>query len=180
MYGIINKSIEELVTEQFGESRWQAVKQRCNLPIDFFISTEVYDDAITYQLAGAIAAELNISVDEVLFVFGEWWILKTVTEKYSGMLQSGGDNFMQFLINLPNFHQRVMMMYPQITPPEFAISDVEEKSICIHYHSKRKGLKVFVHGLLSGLAKSYKTDAVIEWIPGQQEAETHETFKVSW
>ena len=65
MYGIINKSIENLVKEKFGEEQWALVKKRSGVDIDFFISNEPYDDRITYQLASAISAELDIPLDQV-------------------------------------------------------------------------------------------------------------------
>jgi hypothetical protein len=50
MYGIVNKAIEELVKENFGEEKWELIKIRSGVDVEFFISNEPYDDAITYQL----------------------------------------------------------------------------------------------------------------------------------
>ena len=55
MYGIINKAIENLVVEKFGVEKWEIIKLKSGINIDFFLSNEPYDDAITYKLAGAIA-----------------------------------------------------------------------------------------------------------------------------
>jgi hypothetical protein len=66
-----------------------ADKKRSGIDIDFFISNEPYDDNITYQLAKAISEEMEMSLSDVLFVFGEWWILKTTNQKYGGIMQSG-------------------------------------------------------------------------------------------
>ena len=82
MYGIVNKSIEELVIENFGEEKWELIRKRSGIEVDYFISNEPYDDNITYLLAGAISEEMNVPLDKVLFLFGEWWILKTTKEKY--------------------------------------------------------------------------------------------------
>ncbi len=70
MYGIVNKAIEELVKENFGEEKWERVKQRSGVDVEFFISNEPYDDAITYQLAGAVAEETGLALREVLMAFG--------------------------------------------------------------------------------------------------------------
>ena len=69
MYGIVNKSIEELVISQFGEDKWQEVKKRSGIDVDFFISNEPYNDDITYKLAIAISETLGTTVDSVLFRF---------------------------------------------------------------------------------------------------------------
>jgi hypothetical protein len=180
MYGMVNKAMEELVIQNYGEPIWHAVLKRSGVEVDFFISNEPYDDAITYQLAGAIAAELQIPLADVLFVFGEWWILKTTQEKYGGLMRSGGQNLKEFLINLPQFHSHIMLMYPKLTPPEFRISDRTETSLNVHYLSKREGLGDFVKGLLSGLAKLYETDVDIEWRKNPDQGSTHEIFSVTW
>ncbi len=180
MYGIVNKSIEELVVHNFGADKWEAIKERSGIDVDFFVSSEPYDDAITYKLAGAVAEEMQISVTDVLKTFGEWWILKTGKEKYGGLMEAGGNNLREFLVNLPAFHTRIMLIYPKLTPPEFQVSDVEENSIQVHYYSKREGLKDFVEGLLQGLAKMYSTDVTIELLESRDAGHDHEIFKVNW
>ena len=180
MYGIINKSIEELVIENFGEDKWELIKTRSGIDVDYFISNEPYDDAITYSLAGAISDEMNVPLSQVLFLFGEWWILKTTNEKYGSLMKAGGSNLKMFLTNLPQFHNHIMLLYPKLTPPEFKVSDIEENSIHIHYHSKRKGLKDFVHGLLSGLGKMFETKVDVLLLECRDAGSNHEVFKVSW
>ena len=180
MYGIINKSIEELVIENFGEEKWELIKTRSGIDVDYFISNEPYDDAITYSLAGAISDEMNVPLSQVLFLFGEWWILKTTNEKYGSLMKAGGSNLKMFLTNLPQFHNHIMLLYPKLTPPEFKVSNIEENSIHIHYFSKREGLKDFVHGLLSGLGKMFQTQVDIILLESRDAGSNHEVFKVSW
>jgi hypothetical protein len=180
MYGIINKAIGDLVTKNFGEDKWLTVLEKSGIEEDFFISNEPYDDAITYKLAISVSETMNITVDEVLYAFGEWWILETIKSKYSGLLETGGKNLRDFLINLPSFHNHIMLMYPKLTPPEFKVSDLAEDSIQIHYFSKREGLQEFVSGLLTGLGKLYNCPAKIEHIDSKKNGNDHEIFKVSW
>lgn len=180
MYGIVNKAIEDLVKENFGIEVWQAVKTRSNITVDFFISNETYDDQITYQLAQAVADEMQMSLSEVLISFGEYWVLKTGRQKYGSLLEAGGSTLKEFLCNLPHFHNRIMLMYTHLTPPEFKISDVEERSVHLHYYSKREGLQDFVRGLIQGLGKMYNTPVIIELLQSRNEQADHEIFKVSW
>lgn len=180
MYGIVNKAIEDLVISNFGEEKWEAVKERSGVDVDFFISNEPYDDDITFKLAVAVGAEMNIPVSSVLQAFGEWWILKTGKEKYGGLMEAGGSSLREFLINLPVFHSRIMLIYPKLTPPEFKTSNIEAQSIHMHYFSKRQGLQEFVRGLFMGLGKMYSTVVEIELIQSRDDGSDHEVFKVSW
>lgn len=180
MYGIVNKSLEELVITHYGTEKWERIKQKSNINVEYFVSSLSYDDEITFTLAATIAEELNITVDDVLRLFGEWWILHTGKNHYGYLLESGGSDFKSFLLNLPSFHNRVMMMYPKLTPPEFKISDYHGDSLHLHYFSKRKGLTSFVFGLMDGLSKFFDTPITLQHIESIQGENTHEIIKITW
>lgn len=180
MYGIINKSIQELVEHKFGVEVWLTIKKKSKIDIDFFLSNEPYDDEITYQLASATAEELNISVDAVLETFGEWWVMDTTQKKYPGMVKSGGKNLREFLINMPHFHNRVMLVYPKLSPPEFKVSEISDNGLNLHYFSHRPGLAAFVQGVIQGLSLLYETPVVTKLIKSRIEGDSHEIFNINW
>ena len=180
MYGIINKAIQDLVINKFGEEEWESILESSDLDIDYFISNETYEDGITYKLIGTIAEKTNVPVSDLLYLFGEWWVIKVSKEKYGSLMESGGSSLREFLIHLPVFHNRIMLIYPKINAPEFRVSDVEDKSIHIHYFSERAGLKDFVHGILDGLGKMYNTPVKTELLESRDDGSDHEVFKVSW
>jgi hypothetical protein len=180
MYGIVNKSIEDLVVANFGREKWEIVHEKSGIDVDFFLSSEVYDDAITYQIATTLSEEMNMTLSQVLIAFGEWWVVRTTSEKYPGLMESGGKSLSDFLINLPNFHNRVMLVYPKLTPPEFKVSDVTNDGLHLHYHSKRVGLQDFVKGIIQGLSIVYKTPVTITLLQSRNEGSTHEIFKINW
>lgn len=180
MYGIVNKAIEDLVIEGFGQEKWDEVKKRSKVDVDFYLNNEPYDDSHTFQLAIAASEVLSLPLDDVLFAFGEYWVLKTGKEKYGHLMEAGGENLQEFLVNLPNFHNRIMLLFPKLMPPEFKISDIEENSLKVHYFSMREGLAVFVKGLLSGLSKMYNVKTEITMLQSRNEGANHEIFKISW
>ncbi len=180
MYGIVNKAIQGLVTEKFGVEAWEQIKEKSGVKHDTFLSNEAYPDEDTFKLAGAAAQHLNIGVKDVLVVFGEYWVLKTGMQHYGSLMRSGGNKLKEFLINLPNFHSRVMLIYPNITPPEFKISDVSENTLRVHYYSTRSGLTYFVYGLLQGLGKMYNTAVQIQLADEKEKGKDHDVFEVSW
>ena len=180
MYGIVNKAIEELVVFNFGQDKWEAIKLRSGVDVDYFISSEPYDDDLTFKLALAVSEEMNMTLSDVLIAFGEWWVVKTTKDKYGGLMEAGGDNLKEFLINLPLFHNRVMLIYPKLTPPEFKVSDVTENSIHLHYFSKREGLQEFVRGIIQGLGIMYHTPVTISLIQTRDAGSAHEIFCINW
>lgn len=180
MYGIVNKAIQELVELQFGEETWHKIHARSGVKEEYFISNEPYDDDVTYKLAVAVSEETGLSLEQVLIAFGEFWVLNTGQVKYGSLMKAGGDSLKEFLINLPNFHSRVMLYYPKLTPPEFRIGNVAERSVDVHYISARQGLQEFVRGLLQGLGKLYETPVEIKLMQSRNDGSNHEIFNVSW
>lgn len=180
MYGIVNKSIQDLVIANFGIEKWEIIREKSGIDVDFFISNEAYDDDITFKLALAVSEEMNMSINEVLVTFGEWWIIKTTKEKYSDLMESGGSNLKEFILNLPMFHNRVTLIYPKLSPPEFKVTDVTNSSLNLHYISSRIGFQEFVRGLIQGLAKRFDTKVVIELIQSRNNGSDHEIFKIIW
>lgn len=180
MYGIVNKAIQDLVTTNFGEEKWETILEKSGIKEDFFISSEAYDDDITFKLAIAVSEEMNMTLKDVLIAFGEWWVVKTTKEKYGGLMESGGATFKEFIVNLPLFHNRVMLIYPKLTPPEFKVSEISENSLNLHYFSKREGLQEFVRGLIQGLGIIFHTPVTIELLQTRDLGDSHEIFKIGW
>jgi hypothetical protein len=180
MYGIVNRALQEMISERYGEEKWEAVKSLCNIDIDYFISNEPYPDEISYKLVGAVSEEMKIPASEILYSLGQWWVLRTGKEKYGSLMEAGGDTLKEFLGNLPLFHSRVMLIYPNLTPPEFQVETLTDHSAIVHYFSQRMGLKDFVTGLLHGLGKMYNTPIETELLTSRNDGGTHEIFKVTW
>lgn len=182
MYGIVNKAIHGLIIENHGQDTWELIKSKSGVEIDFFLSNEPYDDEITYKLANAAAETLNTSVENVLVAFGEYWVNNTGKKSYGSLMKAGGSNLKEFLINLPNFHSRVMLIYPNLTPPEFIVSDIEENHLTLHYYSQRNGLTYFVYGLITGLGKMYNTPVSIDIIKTKdaEKKQDHDIFNINW
>lgn len=155
MYGMVNKSIEDMVVAHHGEDAWLEIKRSARVEQDIFISNEGYPDAITYQLVAAASAFTRTPPEKILFAFGEHWVLNTARKGYGPMLDAAGKTMDEFLGNLPRFHDRVALLYPKLVPPRFEVTDRTARSLRLHYISRRPGLTPFVSGLLSGIARMY-------------------------
>jgi hypothetical protein len=180
MYGIVNKAIRDLIVTDFGMDAWNAVKDRAGVDLEFFVSNEPYPDEISYRLVGAASEVLSMPTEDILVRFGEHWVIKTGAESYGSLLKSGGGSLREFLLNLPDFHARVALLYPQLQPPEFTCTDVTDDSLRLHYFTHRPGLTGFVFGLLRGLSKLYETPASIRLISSKAEGADHDIFDVNW
>lgn len=180
MYGMVNKAIEEMISLKHGEATFDAIRAKAKVDIEVFISNDPYPDEITYRLLNAAVEELGIPADRILQDFGRHWILETARRGYAALVDSNGRSFREFLLNLPNFHTRVAMIFPHLCPPRFECTDVTENSMRLHYHTHRPGLTDFVVGLLDGLAIMFKTKIDVSLIESKSEGADHDVFLVRW
>lgn len=177
---MVNKAVQELIICQHGEDAWQRILTRAEVEEEMFISNEPYPDDITYKLVDAASAVLEVTTAEILRTFGRWWILNTAIEGYGHFMKIGGHTLPEFLVNLPNFHTRIVLMFPQLNPPEFECTDVKPNSLRLHYHSHRRGLAPFVIGLLEGLGEMFKTQVSVHHVESLDTGAPHDVFRVGW
>lgn len=180
MYGLVNKAVEDMISDQFGDAKWGAIKAKAGVDVEAFVSNQPYPDEITYALVGAATQVLQVSQDELLIRLGKHWVLKTAAENYGPMMKSGGKNLREFLINLPNFHTRVAMLYPQLKPPLFTYSNLTNTSLMLHYHTHRPGLTMFVVGLVQGLGQYYNTPVQCDVADSKDAGGNHDVFAIRW
>jgi len=180
MYGLVNQAVQDLVVEAYGVDVWNNIKTEAGVDEEKFVSNQAYDDKVTYDLVGAASKILNAPAEDILKLFGEHWVLKTATQGYGDLMDAAGDSLGEFLAYLPNFHTRVRLIFPDLHPPSFKVSDVEEDRLILHYYSERDGLQPFVVGLIEGLGKRFETPATATYIKGRAEGEDHDEFLVTW
>lgn len=180
MYGMVNRAVEEMVLMHYDAATWEKIKAQAGVEVDAFISNDAYPDAMTYQLVAAAAACLDQPAGQILEAFGEHWVLITAQNGYGAMMDAGGRSLPEFLRNLPGFHARVSLIYPNLKPPRFQVSELTETSLHLHYYSHRSGLQPFVVGLIRGLAMRFATDVTIAVIASREQGADHDEFLVSW
>jgi hypothetical protein len=177
---MVNKSIEDMVVSAHGEEIWEQIKAKAGVDVEVFISSEGYSDELTYSLVSAASSVLGTPAEEVLEAFGIHWIMNTAQKGYGDMMAAGGSNLREFLLNLPQFHSRVSMIFPHLQPPGFACSEIQERSVRLHYMSSRGGLAPFVVGLLKGLSQLYKTPIEVQHMVNVSAGSAQDEFLVAW
>jgi hypothetical protein len=178
MYGIVNQAIQGLVTDNYGVSAWEKIRIKAGVDGGVFLASQLYDDDLTYALAASASEVLSIPVDDVLKAFGKYWVLNVGKEKYGTLMKSGGGNIIEFLRNLPNFHSRVMLIYPNAQPPEFKVDIVSENVVHLHYFSARMGLTSFMSGIIEGLSDFFGTPCSINHLKHNVTDINHDLFEI--
>ena len=162
MYGLVNRGISQLIRSQFGDDTWENILDRAGIDDDAFIAMDSYDDQITYDLVVAASDELKTPVPELLFAFGEYWILYTADEGYGSLLNLYDGDLVQFLGSLNGMHEQVKVNFPELVPPRFEVAVDDAGVIELSYFSTRAGLAPMVLGLLTGLGKKFQQELSVE------------------
>jgi hypothetical protein len=180
MYGLVNKAIQDMVCDRFGEETWEKIKQKAEIEESTFISMEAYPDDLTHRLVKAASMVLGLSASDIMQAFGEYWILYTAQEGYGEMMEMSGDNLPNFLQDLDNLHTRVGVIFPQLKPPSFDCSEMEEESLNLHYHSHREGLAPMVIGLVKGLGAKFDTEVEVTQTVNREQGADHDEFLIKY
>jgi hypothetical protein len=179
MYGIVNIALKDFVLDSFGAEKWDIIREKSGVDVDFSLTENAYSDSNIYKIAKATSTEMNLPVNQVLEQIGESVILTTKL-KFNGFMDARGRTLKDYLLNLPNFHNRIMLIYPELTPPDFRISNNTGNSLLVHYISKTQGIREFIRGYLKGLMKIFDETATIEFIQSKNDGRQQEIFKISW
>jgi hypothetical protein len=67
---------------------------------------------------------------------------------------------------------------PNLPPPTFECTDMEENSLSLHYRSDREGLTPMILGLVQGLGNRFDTEVDITQTQNRDEGAEHDEFLV--
>ena len=174
MYGLINISIKNLILEEHGDGVWKKILKKADLSDQYFVSNQKYDDKLTFALVMAASEVLEVSIEDILKKFGQYWVLNVAPNGYGNILDASGSSLFEFLENLPNLHNRVVLIYPELRPPVFKYKKISEDKCLVYYGSDREGLIPFVIGLLEGLCMRFKIETQIKYNEFCEDSSLHE------
>lgn len=178
MYGLVNRSIEGLITRDFGRDRWLAVRARAGVPEEPFVAMRAYDDSVTYALVGAASEELGLPASALLEAFGEYWTVHVAHASYGDMLRHYGDSVAEFVSNLDAMHLQVATSMPELVPPSFQVEELPGGVLRVEYRSKRAGLAPMVAGLLRGVAQIYRADYAVSLVAARESDDDADIFEM--
>jgi hypothetical protein len=178
MYGMVNLAIQGFIAEHYGEAVWQEVKARAAPSFEQFLTMEQYPDEVTQGMMGAASEISGVSMPVLMDRLGEYFVDFTRRSGYGELLQIIGTTLPEALNNLDNMHTRVGLSFPELRPPVFWCTEVDEHSLVLHYQSVREGLGPMIPGTVRGLATMLHTTVTVEWIASRADGADHDQFRV--
>ncbi|XP_072040201.1 guanylate cyclase soluble subunit beta-1-like [Amphiura filiformis] len=163
MYGFVNHALELLVLRNFGEEKWEEIKKEAAVEVDgHFLTRQVYNDMLSYDLIGAAVKVLDMSPNDILEAFGKMFFDFCVESGYDKILSVLGSTTQAFLENLDALHDHLASIYPGMRAPSFRCSKREsDGAMILHYYSERDGLEHVVIGLVREVAKALHNSEIV-------------------
>lgn len=168
MYGMVNEGIRTFIEGNFGADAWQSICSDAEIEMTQFDRLGSYDDAVTYSLVSAVAKHTELPAEQVLKVFGEYWVDYAGKSGFGNLLKLSGKNFIERVQNLDDMHERILLTMPNLQPPSFELEQISDNTFDLNYYSSRPGLSAMVIGLLHGLAE--QTGEKISVVQTQERA----------
>lgn len=178
MYGLANKILQDMIVARYGSDQWNNIREKSGVQESAFLSMSCYPDETTYRIVGAANAVLGIPPENVLFQFGEYWIM-VAEQDYADMLAFAGSNLVDIFNSVDDIHERATLIFPEMKPPSFRCTDIADDSFRLHYRSIREGLAPFVEGLIAGLGQRLSTPVDIVHDKHRASGEDHDEFIVA-
>uniref|UniRef100_A0A2C9LF57 Heme NO-binding domain-containing protein n=1 Tax=Biomphalaria glabrata TaxID=6526 RepID=A0A2C9LF57_BIOGL len=148
MYGHIHCVIKDLVTTQFGQEAWEVILNDAGLQErEHLMLFYHYDDSMTFKLVNSASKCLNLPVETVLEVFGDYFLVHCLKYGYDDMLRTLGSDITSFIQNLDSLHSLLALTYDKIVAPSFRCETQKDDSLTLHYYSARQGLHPLVKAL---------------------------------
>ena len=157
MYGLVHTSVRDMVLQNHGTDTWEKIRAIAGVGDEDFLAMNSYDDSIILSLVSAASETLEITSDQCLDEFGQFWVLDTAAKHYREMIDGFGHSIWTLLENLDHMHDRMTSTFHGYDPPSFFLENTTHNTHLLHYRSSRQGLTPFVIGLLKGLAIHFKT-----------------------
>ncbi|KAL1780985.1 guanylate cyclase soluble subunit beta-2 isoform X3, partial [Sigmodon hispidus] len=139
---------------------------------DAFMTYTVYDDIITIKLIQEACKVLDISMEAILKLFGEYFFKFCKMSGYDRMLRTLGGNLTEFIGNLDALHSYLALSYQEMNAPSFRVEAGADGTMLLHYYSDRSGLCHIVPGIIEAVAKDFfDTDVAMSILDMNEEVE---------
>jgi len=150
MKGIINKGVQDFVTEKFGSESWDRIKSLAGCSEPFFAASHDYPDETTLALVEASSKLSGLSPEEVMVEYGRYVVPNTLKRHYATYLKLAGSSPREFLLNMDRVHSEVTKSIADAKPPRFEYEELPDGRLLMHYHSSRRLCSV-LRGLILGV-----------------------------
>jgi hypothetical protein len=161
MKGTIVPCIADLVKTLGGEGKWREILRKSGLPEDLKLTRIAdVDDATIQTVIGNICGVLNLSLQQVIDAFGDYWV-NVYAPKYYKAYMYGLNSAKALIMGMDKIHSQVTKILPNAHPPRFDFEEIDDKTLRVHYKSHRKMIDFYI-GLVKDVGKMFRTNLKVK------------------
>ncbi|MBN1942382.1 MAG: heme NO-binding domain-containing protein [Phycisphaerae bacterium] len=154
MKGVILASLADLVTTKFGKDKWADILKKSEINEKArFLPVGDYPDKDVLKIVRSLCEVLHVSPAQAGEAFGDYWV-NTYAPKMYSQYYARFKSAREFLLGMDEIHKNINVADKQASPPRFAYSWKDDKTLLMKYKSSRNLIDIFV-GLVKGVGKHF-------------------------
>ncbi|RWR09413.1 heme NO-binding domain-containing protein [Paenirhodobacter populi] len=159
MYGLINKSVQAFLRDNYGSALWAQVAHRAGIGVEGFEAMLRYDDSLTEHLIDAACAVLDRPRNALLEDIGAHLVTFDTVRR---LLRFGGVDYCEFLFSLNELQDRGRMALGDLELPSLFLIRQCGGRFLFEVRGAICGWGAVTAGLLRAMADDYGALALIE------------------
>ncbi|MFT3689448.1 heme NO-binding domain-containing protein [Paenirhodobacter sp.] len=162
MYGLVNKSVQYFLSDNYGSAVWRKVAQRAGIGPEGFETMLHYPASVTEDLISAAAEVLGTSPSNVLEDIGAHLVTIELVRR---LLRFGGTVYGEFLLSLDELRDRGRMALAELDLPAVCLASESGNRYVFEVRAGMSGWGAVTAGVLRAMADDYGALALIEQLP---------------
>ena len=168
----------ELIKNKFGNDALKKILQESGIKEDTeIIIFEDSPDELCLKFISAAAKTLNISEEEVMLAFGDYWVNEFASKKYR-IVFAKYLSAKDFLMAMDKTHDWATQSMEGASPPRFEFEENNTHTLIMHYFSARK-LDKILEGLINGVLRYFKEEGTVEKMMSNRDG-AHCAYKITF
>jgi hypothetical protein len=172
MHGLINRSIQSYVCDNYGLATWSEVAHIAALESVEFEAMLSYDDALTPRVLDAVSAVLGRPRAEVMEDIGTYLVSHPGFEAVRRLLRFGGVTFEDFLHSLDDLPDRARLAVADLHLPRIELRAHTAEQFSLNCDAPVTGYGHVLMGVLRVMADDFGALALLEHKGGVDGVET--------
>ena len=155
MKSVIVMCLTEMLSKKFGANKLKLIFEDAKIPPadrEFMPTMDTPDENVM-AIISSTCNILNLSIDEIGDLFGEYWCKNYVTNLYEVYYKSAA-GAKDFLMKMQRIHSAITQRIPNAQPPEFEYIDEAPDRLIMKYYSARN-LQAIWLGVTKGVGFIY-------------------------
>lgn len=172
MHGLINRSIQNFVTDSYGRQSWVDVALKARLGFIDFEGMLKYKELMTPRIVDAMCIVLARPRGDMLEDLGTYLVSHPRLEAVRRLLRFGGVDFEDFLHSLDDLPDRARLALPDLNLPSVELHTEGEGQFSLICSAPLVGYGHVMLGVLRAMADDYGALVVLEHKDHGQGIET--------